>query len=63
MQKAFIWSNRLLKSSTKLCIIFFQGVLRNFETNSKITNFQSLWNKRLESDNFIEWELIPLKVI
>ena len=46
-----------------ICSDFQNGGLKNIEIVMKIISLRCAWIKRLYNQNFLDWKVIPLKLI
>ena len=59
-----MWDNKKLKiKQSTLCNDYKDGGLKSVDIEHKIASLKRSWVKRLYTENFHEWKIIPLQYI
>ena len=64
IQKNFLWDNKKVKiKQSTLCNDYKDHVLKSVDIEHKIASLKCCWVKRLCTENFHGWKIIPLQYI
>ena len=64
IQKNFSWDNKKVKiEQNTLCNNYRDGGLKSVDIEHKIASLKCSWVKRLYTENFHEWKIIPLQYV
>ena len=64
IQKNFLWNNKKVKiKQNTLRNDYKDGSLKSVDIEHKIASLKCFWLKRLCTENFYEWKIIPLQYI